>query len=465
LVQSAQMDKVYEKAFLNISATAASHSGEGLFGSCRPESLLGLEAILNVAGLSVATTEDKQNHLRKCKITDLSYWKNHVNGGPVNSRGWVFQERLMAPRVLHFCNDRVAWECRNFQTVEDQSISITRYWSKSENIREGSRLKGLDMVLVGRWLRSTRLDDYEDPDPHLQPGIYGLEIWRRMVEIYSTTAITKEQDKLIALSGMARWMSRRVEKSAKPAQLRRPGSSKVVGTTQYVAGLWALHLASQILWFTEPVFRDVDGKFQHLTTAPKFYRAPSFSWASIDADEGKGITYAEVTDKDLLITIEDISVSPLAGSDEFGILEDGHVILWGQLRKAVLSGSTNGNYEWHLMRRGTSVEENPIGLVYLDCPIRDNKAVLGDDANIFIVPAAKTDRTASEESKYLTCLILRLDTTCKTEPTFWRIGLTRLSPWRNWKVMDEILKVYDSDVALPHQGYNPETGMHRIFLK
>jgi hypothetical protein len=465
LKQSAHMDKVYEKSFLNISATAASHSGEGLFGSCKAESLLGYEVILNIEGLSAATSGDEQHNVRTCTITDLSYWTNHVNGGPVNGRGWVFQERLMASRVLHFCHDRVAWECRNFQTIEGQSDNITRYWSKSENIREGSRLKGLDVASVGRWLRSMRLDDYDDPDPHLQPGIYGLEVWRRMVEIYSTTALTNGKDKLIALSGMARWMSRRIERSAQPAQLRNPGTSRVIGTTQYVAGIWSLHLASQLLWFTEPVFKQVDGKFEHLTVAPESYRAPSFSWASIDADKGNGITYAEVTDKDLLITIEEVSVTPIFGSDEFGVLENAYIILWGQLRQAVLSKKTNENFEWCLLRRDDFDNGgDTVGLVHLDCPVRDTKTALGEGAGVYVVPAAKSDRTASEESKYMTCLILQLDTNSSERPIFRRIGLTKLSPWRNHRTMDEILKVRESDVMLPHQGYNHETGMHRIVL-
>ncbi|KAF1975013.1 hypothetical protein BU23DRAFT_567005 [Bimuria novae-zelandiae CBS 107.79] len=37
---------------------------------------------------------------------------------PLNRRGWVFQERLMSPRTLHFGKDRVYWECNEAQLNE-----------------------------------------------------------------------------------------------------------------------------------------------------------------------------------------------------------------------------------------------------------------------------------------------------------------------------------------------------------
>lgn len=71
----------------------------------------------------------------------------------------------------------------------------------------------------------------------------------------------------------------------------------------YVAGLWTLYIESQLLWFVEPDFQESDGSFRDHSTAPAntLYRAPSFSWATVDANEMRGIKYAEVTNEDLLI--------------------------------------------------------------------------------------------------------------------------------------------------------------------
>lgn len=37
---------------------------------------------------------------------------------PVNIRAWVVQERLLAPRVLHFGQTQVIWECRELSACE-----------------------------------------------------------------------------------------------------------------------------------------------------------------------------------------------------------------------------------------------------------------------------------------------------------------------------------------------------------
>jgi hypothetical protein len=556
LEQSASMDKVYSNAFLNISATAAASSEEGLFFDRRPEILVEDEVVLNIAGLPGALStsqsllphpqetrksvlqilgafwpvkwlmsyllrrlysmamvlpiredqvpslkltpkklpmlqsshqllnesdtsigkDTKGKDLRRCTILDLSFWADRVDNAPVNRRGWVLQERLMAPRVLHFCRDQVAWECSEFEAAEGQPEGIPNYQLTLSGIRAGSRLKGLNALKDGAWVRSMRLQGLKDPDPHLQPGIYALELWRRIVEVYSKTAVTQPGDKLIALSGIARYMSKEIEETSKAAIVRKADSAQISQQrlpekTQYVAGLWALHLASQLLWYIEPTFRHVDGSFEHLTTSPPGYRAPSFSWAAVDAERGNGVKYGEVTDQDLLITIEEVSVTPRSGSDEFGMLDDAYIELQVKLRKALLFKKGLDRFGWHLIGREFLDKEEHTD-VYLDCPARDgadkdNEGILGHDAKIFVVPAAHTDRKAPRESKYLTCLILQLDREREAGPVFKRIGLTKLSPYGDHRALNdyEILKPYDSDAnMLWDVPYDPATGMHRIRL-
>jgi hypothetical protein len=35
----------------------------------------------------------------------------YVNDAPLNSRAWVFQERALSRRILHFANDQIYWQC------------------------------------------------------------------------------------------------------------------------------------------------------------------------------------------------------------------------------------------------------------------------------------------------------------------------------------------------------------------
>jgi hypothetical protein len=44
---------------------------------------------------------------------DLPHWPGHDDLGhwPLLERAWAYQERLLSPRVLHFCQDELVWEC------------------------------------------------------------------------------------------------------------------------------------------------------------------------------------------------------------------------------------------------------------------------------------------------------------------------------------------------------------------
>lgn len=248
---------------------------------------------------------------------------------------------------------------------------------------------------------------------------------------------------------MARWMAPKIGTPAQPPE--------------YVAGLWRKHLASQLLWKVEPVFREIDSVFVHVSTAPKEYRAPSFSWAAIDADKGHGITYAEVTDQDLFIEVDDVSITHRDRANEYGLISSGHIYLRGKLRKATLSQKPKGRFGWNLVdREELDLEEH--SNVYLDCLARDSASIFGPEADIFVLPCAKGERTASIESKYIICLILQLVRSHPSGPAFRRVGLTKLSPWADNGAVHKILDVFQSDVAMPHQGYDAKTGMHRILI-
>ena len=46
-----------------------------------------------------------------CIMTDMFLWRRSTSDSPLNSRGCVFQERLLAPRILHFGGRQLFWEC------------------------------------------------------------------------------------------------------------------------------------------------------------------------------------------------------------------------------------------------------------------------------------------------------------------------------------------------------------------
>ena len=81
--------------------------------------------------------------------------------------------------------------------------------------------------------------------------------WDEIVELYTDTNLTRPEDKLVAISGLAR----EIQKDAKDI---------------YYAGLWGKDFERTLLWYVQMPQR----------TALEKYRAPSWSWASVDGKVG-----------------------------------------------------------------------------------------------------------------------------------------------------------------------------------
>ena len=55
-------------------------------------------------------------------------WAASVDGpaSPLNGRGWVLQERLLAPRTLHFGREQLFWERRECRCPEHHAYHSLR---------------------------------------------------------------------------------------------------------------------------------------------------------------------------------------------------------------------------------------------------------------------------------------------------------------------------------------------------
>ncbi|KAM5341800.1 hypothetical protein ACJ41O_014831 [Fusarium nematophilum] len=163
-------------------------------------------------------------------------------------RAWVMQERMLSPRTLAFAKTQVFWECRCKRASEEfpseYPIELFEKWHRDfEQPRLQNKLKthGLNHHA------DSRLGD--DRMPRLSLA------WHNLVILYSRKDITFEQDKLVAVSGLADLFA---------AQMG----------TDYIAGLWKSTLLKDLLW-------EVDAD-NSVSKRPLSYRAPSWSWASVE---------------------------------------------------------------------------------------------------------------------------------------------------------------------------------------
>jgi hypothetical protein len=97
--ESAKMSHIYTDAVFTIAASAAENAMEGFLGPRQRR-----EAKINPTAKNSLPLSIRQDiHLIPSTNKPIPL---------LNERGWVFQERLLSRRVLHFEKEEMIWECR-----------------------------------------------------------------------------------------------------------------------------------------------------------------------------------------------------------------------------------------------------------------------------------------------------------------------------------------------------------------
>ncbi|KAJ5722929.1 hypothetical protein N7488_000964 [Penicillium malachiteum] len=195
---------------------------------------------------------------------------------PISKRAWTAQEQVMSNRVLTFTTNTMIWRCNEGSKNEDEACA-----NKDK----------------------------------------ALSCWLRLVSSFSLGTTSLENDKLNALAGVA----------------SRPSFSHTVGP-EYYAGMWQYELARQLTWSTSR---------SHLTLAedetfhfyrPENYRAPSWSWASVEGGKLKIEFYYDEEDEEprkVLCDILECSTLPAHPElNPFGEVSSAQLRLQGPARLA-----------------------------------------------------------------------------------------------------------------------------------
>jgi len=255
-LESAKMAGIYEESCLTIAATASVDSKGGFFFNRWTRQPWGRRS--NIETFEFQRTfgdGDRTVYVRQAfesghftiAGTPL-YPKFFTNTGPLLHRAWAYQERIMAPRVLHVNTDEMFWECKHCTLCECGYLSWDRKQSDLEHLnRQGPLVARPSSTSKSRIARAV---DQATPIENVRL------IWQHILKDYTTLALTKESDRLPAISGLASFLSQRFE-------------------TRYLAGLWEDNLAVELSWQRER--STTQGLCWRNTTS----NMPSWSWASI----------------------------------------------------------------------------------------------------------------------------------------------------------------------------------------
>lgn len=217
------MRHVYANSACSIAASACNDPEESMFRYRDPRGICP-----RIVQSSLFAEKPSRHY-----IFEKGYWDRHIHDGPLHNRGWAFQERFLAPRVLYFSKHQVLWECLSEHKCEGFPQGIPAHYSdKSVNpLLEAlsERGQGKMTILV-------------------------FNLWNDLIKQYSRCDLTKHSDKLFAMAGIAKLFHE-------------------VTNDEYVAGWWKSCLLESLDWrvFEPRPRQGVD------------YRAPSWSWASVDS--------------------------------------------------------------------------------------------------------------------------------------------------------------------------------------
>ena len=235
--ESSQMAMIFQNAHFTIAASASSHSNGGLFQHGR------LRSRMHFLDLDRNLAVYRPGSYMSIKTSAL------------NERAWVLQEWILSPRLIHFAQDDVYWEC--VSNVSSANNDMDLYLTHN-NIGLFQKEEETIFSVQARAAIAGSLQTWRT--------IY--DIWARLVEDYTSRKLTFVSDKFHALTGLTTALERRI-------------------TDVPIAGLWRADFHLGLLWSIEPytslytLYQDFH-RYEPPVPKDPIPNIPSWSWASVD---------------------------------------------------------------------------------------------------------------------------------------------------------------------------------------
>jgi hypothetical protein len=207
---------------------------------------------------------------------------------PAFKRAWIFQEWLLSPRLLiyPYSPHPVQWECSRYKGVDGGEIPM----------HEGTGFERLPLYFfeTNSNIEETKL----------------WKLWTQLLQNYTSLGLSVSEDKFPAISGVAREFSRHWSGS-------------------YYCGVWSNWFVNGLLWRVFPVTPGEKAK-------PLTYRAPSWSWASVDVKVVHCLTLTR--GEPFNFQVLDCAVQNIPPSDRFLQVRSAQLKVRGCLKKALWTG-------------------------------------------------------------------------------------------------------------------------------
>lgn len=280
LEEGSRMGSIYQNAECTIAATAANNANQGFLE--RTGNSVSLAKPMSIYKKS---TDESKAGTSYIPINVPSFY-DCISVSALNRRGWVVQERALSTRVIHFTVNGVFWECGSLKAHDT--------FGTLQNRGDFPSCRSKETLLSVARLQRTR---------HVCP----VE-WFHFVQQYSYSHFTNPQDRLLALSSVA--------KAVQP----------YLGGHDYIAGLWKNDIVKGLAWKC----------YAPIESIPDDPNVPSWSWAAAKG----GVSFAVFAirmNRFNLVEVVETSATPLIRSNPFSRLTRGTVTLKGRLTRESLA--------------------------------------------------------------------------------------------------------------------------------
>lgn len=250
--------------------------------------------------------------------------------GDWTKRGWTMQEGLLPQRLLYFTSTQIIWKCC---TAIEYERGIKQEPQKEiiNGMVDGT---GMEIWYFDLFSKFKALSFYLKLNPEI-PMFEKYRLWYELVEEYTPRQFKKIQDRLVAISGLARIFSDLIE------------------DTGYVAGLWKHDLLRGLLWRVRGA-KLISSKMKRDLSCPS-NEFPSWTWASV-AYETVVYDHARQDGLRPFAVIEDVSVDLINEENQFGAVKSGRISITGP----IFQFSRLYNTEWRCKEMPMSAFERHV---------------------------------------------------------------------------------------------------------
>lgn len=307
--QASKMVEIYGGSTMTLVASSSNSVKNGFL----KERDLQYIPVLSSSNLAIGSASARP----PARLFVSAEWNKNKDGlnGPWSDRGWTMQEGLLPNRLLCYTEHQMTWKCCEEERFERGVTKhlhdeVARILTYSDDIAFGSGW----LWNLGTFMKFKRFPDYipSNLDYPLLSDPETFRLWYDLIQEYTQKRFTHINDRLVAISGLA----------------------KIFGNTirsdEYVAGLWKADLIRGLMWHVNGarlISRQSPDDVQAIHNA-----FPSWSWASVGYELVEN-SHKESNAFRVLSVVEDVQIDLVDQRHPFGAVKSGSVTVTGPLKK------------------------------------------------------------------------------------------------------------------------------------